>query len=677
MGRRPKPSLRRRRSRRQPPTKDIPVAKRLLNAFERLQEGDHTYAQRVACDVLEAEPQNADAWHLAGLALHCAGENRAAQDAVQRAIQLDRCNNASIRCTWGSIQLALGNPEQAIVAFRRALEQSPGLTEAGRNLGTALIAIRDFEGAERELKETLRAAPTFAKAWSSLSIALLRQGRTDAAIHAAERATQLDPKDATGFLNLGIALLQTQRIDDSFHALHAAIKLDPRCAPAFHNMGHTLISTGSTAEAVQCFRAAKEIDASLASDYLFALSHDPTAAPQFVMQEHLDWGRAVESASAFTSHPNVPDPDRRLRIGYVSPDYRQHVMANYLLPVFREHNRDAFEIFAYSAVTAEDEKTSQFQKLADQWRPIASLNDEKLVQLVRNDKIDVLVDLAGHTAGNRLLAMRHKPAPIQVTWLGYSNTTGLHAIDYRLANEFQDPPDTELNHSEDLFYVEGEGVCYDFPIDAPEVAPPPVTRTRVVTFGSLHRLNKLNTPTLDLWAQVLKAVPDSRLLAYWPTLRGERERQLRAALVDRGIDEDRLELRYDPRGASYLAQYHDIDIGLDVLPWTGSTTTREALWMGVPVLAHCGPQRSSRGSATVLHYAGLDDLVTRSVEAYVALAVELSQDTNRLIDLRQSLRGRMEQSCGNAPWQVRSIESAYRQMWQSWCSRQRSGTALP
>ena len=566
-------------------------AERLLDAYEQLRQGDLDSSQRVAADILEIDPTHADAWHLMGMALHCRGQHSMALESLDKAVAFDQHENATIQCTRGSILAALGRHREAIPCYELATRRQPQLIDALSNLSQAYLALHDLDAAESSARRAIRLDPERVSAWNTLGTTLSRRGQLDESEKALQHAIHLVPNDVRALVSYGIVLLEQQRTEEAIAALHCAIAIDSRCAPAFHNMGHALVAYGRFPDAVTCFRVARTLDPNYASDYLFTLSHDPSATDTFVSQEHREWGVQFEEIGRGISHANHPAPDRRLRIGYVSADFRDHVMARYIRPVLTYHDRAAFEVFAYASVSRPDATTEELQSHADHWRDISSCDDDQAARRIRDDQIDILVDLSGHTAGNRLPLFARKPAPVQITWLGYSNTTGLAAMDYRIANTFQDPPETSELHTERFMHVAGEGVCCELPINAPPVSSPPVEQNQFVTFGSLHRLNKLTSSTLDVWCQILHAVPDSRLLVFWPTLHGERRERLQHEFHARGIVADRLDMRCQAGPEGYLAQYHAVDIGLDVFQWTGSTTTREALWMGVVVLAHSGTRR--------------------------------------------------------------------------------------
>jgi predicted O-linked N-acetylglucosamine transferase (SPINDLY family) len=337
------------------------------------------------------------------------------------------------------------------------------------------------------------------------------------------------------------------------------------------------------------------------------------------------------------------------------------------------------EVFCYAEVAAPDAATAKLQSLTNHWRPTAGLADEELAALIRGDHIDVLVELAGHTAGNRLLALAGRPAPVQVNWLGYPGTTGLPAIDYRLVDAVTDPPGEPSAASEELVRLPGLFCCYAPPAPTPAVSALPSQRTGVVTFGSLHKLEKLNCRVVDLWCQILREVPRTRLLVCRDPLHGPTAAYWRQQFLGRGVAPEQVELRrVQAIGMSHLVVYDEIDIALDPFPWNGHTTACEALWRGVPVVALRGTRHAARMVASVLTGLGLADLVAETTEQYVQLAVTLASDETRRAGLRQTLCERMRASplCDGATF-TRGLEATYRQLWQRWCQGQQTQERIP
>ncbi|HXE54825.1 MAG TPA: hypothetical protein VN541_17525, partial [Tepidisphaeraceae bacterium] len=369
-------------------------------------------------------------------------------------------------------------------------------------------------------------------------------------------------------------------------------------------------------------------------------------------------------------HDNDPNPDRRLRIGYVSPHLSSHVVGLYFLPLIANHDHTRFEIFCYSDLPRPDAMTERIKSHADHWRTTCGTSDEQFCDLVRRDRIDLLIDLTMHMDENRMLAFARKPAPVQATWLGYPGSTGLETMDYRISDPYLDPPETDESlYSEKTIRLPHCYWWYDPPSDAPAVGSLPAERNRFVTFGNLGNFTKVNPKILDLWAAVLRALPSSRLLMLAPT--GAARDRMIGQLESKGIERARLEFTERIGRLAYLNLYNRIDIGLDSFPYNGHTTSLDSLWMGVPVVTLAGQTAVSRGGASILSNAGLTDLIANDADQYVQIARELAGDLARLAQLRCDLRTRMQRSpLTDAARSARHMEAAYRLMWRNWCDAQ-------
>ena len=401
-----------------------------------------------------------------------------------------------------------------------------------------------------------------------------------------------------------------------------------------------------------------------------------SVSAETVAAEHRRAGAALMALapnSPALPFANPRDPGRRLRVGYVSPDFRRHSVSYFLEPLLAAHDRAGFEIFCYAEVIQPDEVTARLQRHADHWLITAGMPDDALAARIRADGIDILIDLAGHTAGNRLPLFARRPAPIQATWLGYPNTTGLPAIDYRLADAISDPPGWgDALASETLLRLPGGFLCFGPPVHAPPPGVPPCLAAGAVTFGSFNNPAKISLPTIESWSAILKRLPDARLLL--------KSRQLvdamtwvllRTRFAERGIPANRVDmLGFQADTVSHLEVYHRVDIALDPFPYNGATTTCEALWMGVPVVTLAGDRHAARVGASLLSRVGLDGLIAASRDEYVERAVDLAGDRERLAALRSTLRPDMAaSSLCDATAFARGVEAAYRGIWERWQAR--------
>jgi predicted O-linked N-acetylglucosamine transferase (SPINDLY family) len=357
-----------------------------------------------------------------------------------------------------------------------------------------------------------------------------------------------------------------------------------------------------------------------------------------------------------------------LKVGYVSPDFRSHPVGRLLLPLLAYHDHRQVEVVCYSDVKVRDALTGKLQALADGWHEIVGQNDRQVAERVQADRIDILVDLALHTAGNRLLVFARKPAPVQLTMFGVPATTGLRAIDYRLTDPFLDPPGaTEGDYAERSVRLPHCYWIFQAPDEAPPVGPLPGRASGHVTFGCLNQFFKISRPAQELWAEILRRVPESRLVLQ--THAGNHRSAIRTLFQTRGVDPDRIEFVAPLPRAEYFQLYHRLDLGLDPFPYNGHNSTVEALWMGVPVVTLAGRTAVGRGGVSILANAGLPDLIARTPEEYVAIAVHLAEDPVRLTRLRTELRPRLQASpLLDARQFAADVEAAYRGMWQTWCS---------
>jgi len=678
----------------------------------RLAEAEACYQQ-----VLAAQPGHADALHLLGALAQQVGRHDLAVDLIRQAIRRNP-GNPVYYCNFGFALRDQGMLEEAVAACREAIRLAPDFAEAHTNLGLALMGQGKLDEAVAEYGEAIRLKPGLAEPYSNLGGVLGRQGRLEEAVAACREAIRIRPDFAEACSNLGAALYQQGDLDEAERACREAIRLKPDHAEAHSNLGSVLRDQGKLDEAIAACRTAIDIrhfsaeahynlgnalydlgrlDETVAAyrqailfkpDFIQAstglltcLNYDARVSNAMLFDAHRAWNeRHAQAMPRPAAYANGRGAGRRLKVGYVSADFRQHSVAYFLEPLLRHHDHDAVEVFCYAQVVRPDAVTARFKALADHWVETAGMSDERLAERIQLDGIDILVDVGGHTAKNRLLVFARKPAPVQVTWLGYPNTTGLDTIDYRLVDAVTDPEgEADAFASETLVRLPGGFLCYGAPKDAPAPGPPPCladgtgtgTSAGTVTFGSFNNPAKLSSATLDAWAGLLARLPAARLLLKgkpfsYPVTRAWYLERLRR----RGVAAERVELvPWAADGAAHLALYDRVDIALDPFPYHGTTTTCEALWMGVPVVMLRGGRHAGRVGASLLSQAGLADLIAGSVEDYVDTAAALAADPARLAGLRRSLRPRMAASplCDAAAF-ARNVETAYRTMWQRWCA---------
>ena len=474
-----------------------------------------------------------------------------------------------------------------------------------------------------------------------------------------------------------MALRHLGRLDDAIAAGRRGIEIAPTNAATYHNLARCLGEVGRIEQTIKCYRKAIALDDSRGvsrSGLLLALhSRAVDAEPQSLFEQHLEWSRAVVEPLRRFHHPheNQRDPDRKLRIGYVSPNFARHSVAYFLDAILANHHRERFEIICYSDVSRPDEVTDRFRRLAERWDDWVGLSDESAAERVRNDRIDILIDLAGHTADNRLRVFAQQPAPVQVTYLGYPDTSGLTTIQWRLTDDVADPaPASDAFYTERLWRLPGPFLCYAPPAESPPVGPPARQAGRPVTFACFNTFRKIDFPVMELWAKILRELPEARLMLKAHGLSSvELRREVTEAFARSGVEPGRLDLLQPVSTvAEHLACYQRADIALDTFPYNGTTTTCEALWMGVPVVNRRGRIHASRVGASLLTAVALEELLADDEASYVRIATELARDVDRLETLRGQMRERMMRSpLLDAPRFTRNLEDAYRSMWRQWC----------
>lgn len=503
-----------------------------------------------------------------------------------------------------------------------------------------------------------------------------RCGQPNRACRLWERLTELLPPSVETLWNLAVYHGIEGNIDEAEMYLRKVMDLAPNTPGLHMNLGNALRRSGRIEEAIALYREGARLfpqEIQQSSNYLYSLHFDPSCSAEQVHSEHVAWGRALEARiPGVEKHGNDRSPDRRLRIGYVSPYFRNHVVGYNLLPLFRQHDHSQFEIHCYSDIRKDDrdELTTEFRQGTDVWHDTTGLPDEELAARVSQDKIDVLVDLVMHMEGVRLGVFARKPAPVQVAWMAYPGSTGLTRMDYRFTDPVLDPPGaTDHCYTEQSIRLETFW-CFEPPADSPAVQPLPAEKNGCVTFGCLNNFAKVNGSVLELWSEILTAVPNSRLILMPP--RGKTITRVREKL---GADPKRIiGLPYEPR-VKYLKYYNRIDLALDPFPYTGHSTTLDGLWMGVPLVTLTGPTIASRGSLSILSNLGLTELVAKNKTDYVAIAAALARDQSRLRELRAGLRSRLERSVlMDANRFARQAESAYRTMWRKWCATAAAST---
>jgi predicted O-linked N-acetylglucosamine transferase (SPINDLY family) len=550
------------------------------------------------------------------------------------------------------------NPASQTMTYDQAFSIAEGHYNAGRLAAAQQICL-----------EITRQVPDVAGGWVLLGLTLVALGQLDDAQSAYDRALQINSQSWPAWCNLGMLLRIRGKLDEAVDAVQRAAALVPTHPGVLCNLATVLLEAGHASESLAVARRGLAADPSftyLHDALIMVLHYDSATMPQDIRQELDRWQAcfAEPLRSSIQPHANDRNPTRRLRIGYLSPDFGQHSVGRFMAPLLAAHDPQAVETFGYANVLAPDPMTAHLQTLAHAWRPILGMSDQAVADQIRDDRIDILVDLAMHTANNRLLVFARKPAPVQVTWLAYPGSSGLSAIDYRLSDDVIDPPDSPNIYVEKTKLLETYW-CYQTSSSEP-VGPLPADRGRGVTFGSLNMSAKLSDAAVSTWGQILARVPNSRLLLH-ARVGGQRQRIL-ATFARQSVSPDRITFLERMPLIDFLRLHAEIDIALDTFPFCGGTTTCDSLWMGVPVVSLRGPLPVGRSGASLLTHVGLPELIADSPEGYVQCAVDLAADLPRLRELRSTLRQRMRNSVlMDAPRFARRMECLFREMWIKWC----------
>jgi predicted O-linked N-acetylglucosamine transferase (SPINDLY family) len=648
---------------------DDPVAYcNLGDAFAAL--GEHN--QTVDCfrQAVQLRPELDHAWLNLGHALSGLGQPDEAMACYEKAAQL-RPDDPRLLAELATLLLHRGEPDAAVARFEQALRLSPDCVGAYSNMGLALMALGRLEEARLSFEQALYLQPDLAEAHNNLGLALLNQSRVAKARLRFERALELRPDLADAQNNLGLACDAQGEPDQALASFESAVRIDPGHFGALTNLANACKDQGRAAEAIAFYRkalASRPDDAAVHSNLLLAMQYLPGALPEEILAEARCYARqhAEPSPGAIEPHPRRSPAGRRLRIGYVSADFREHPVVSFLEPILAAHDRRRFEILCYADIPRPDMTTRRLQAYADRWRSLVGLSDPQAAERIRQDDTDILVDLAGHTGGNRLRVFASKPAPIQVSYLGYLGTTGLTAMDYYITDAHADPPGlSEAYYQEQLIRLPACGFCYAPGPTPAASAEPPAGRSGQVTFGCLNNPAKVSDGVLAVWSRVLASVPGSRLVIRDRVGRSALERA-RDLLVERGIAPERLDFAGQTATRfAYLELYHAVDIALDPFPYNGVTTTCDALWMGVPVISLVGWMSVARQGVRFLRSVGLDELLAETPEDYVRIAAELAGDLARLAELRAGLRERMNCSpLMDAHRLTRDLEAAYVGIWE-------------
>lgn len=682
------------------------VIKTLHRIASSLEEGRLDRAEELCNEVLLVRPDHADGWHLLGLVSYHRGDYELAVENISKAIgYLD--NNPIYYLNLGLSLLGLKEFIKAEEAFRKVTELKFDWTAGWSNLGDALFYQKRLHEAEEAYRQATSCDQYNIHAINNLGLVLQNLGKNDEAIKILEKSLSLVGNQANIHYNLGVLYEGIDEDDKAIERYREAIRLDAQYSDAYCNLALKLSRSGEVEEARMLFEKSLQLDpelaeslvglavlysslgdsekaeeyAKLASElnpndekiqgnepYLYCLW--PGKSQEDIFNVHKQWGERHSNVDILQNSFDKT-ADKTLRIGYISPDFRSHVIVNFITLILAHHNHGDVQAYCYANVKNPDEKTELLKTLAYKWRDIWDIPNRRVAEMIQEDKIDILVDLAGHTADTRLKVLAYKPAPVQISYLGYPNTTGLSAVDYRLGDEVADLPENDCWYTEEIIHLPDHFLCYNPPRKMGEVVNVPAKEKGYITLGSLNNVRKINDDVIDLWSEVLRKIPGSRLLLKSHFFQGESgKNSFIERFARKGIDRERLDLRpYLPNMHDHFAIYNEIDIALDTFPYNGTTTTFEALWMGVPLVTFFGDAHVSRVSSSILLALQLEELIAETKDDYCSLVVALANDIDKLSVLRHNLRQKLLDSpmCDGKAF-TRNLEKTYRQLWLRWCA---------
>jgi len=664
-------------------------------------------AQAMCRRLLQRDPRDAKALHQLALLAHQAGDSAQACELMQ-ACAAELPDDAGIQCDLGGLFNLQGRLPEAVACFRRALRLAPQNSQAHYNLGCTLQAQGLLLEAEGCYRQALAIEPANTTILSNLGGCLLEQRNIDAAIACFREAVVADAGDVKSLNNLGTALQSAGRHGEAKSCFENAIELDPSFARSYVNLGMLHHEQGELGKAEANHREALKLDPNFveahfslgvtlhalhrldeaADSYRHAIAINPrhvksqdnlvmtlqfvaTVGSEELLAAHRRFADQFEAPLKpfWTRHGNIADPSRRIRIGYVSGDFREHAVAYFIEPVFRHYDRAQFEVFAYSNNPKNDAVTARLRASVDHWRDVATLTDADMAMQIRADAIDILIDLSGHTAHNRLLVFARKPAPIQITYLGYLSTTGLESMDYRLTDHLAEPAGSERYYTETLLHMPDSMWCYQPPADvsapAPAITPLPALENGYLTFGSFNNVDKIGADAITLWAALLQHLPTSRLLFLAaPEVHAHFLRQFDA----HGIAAERITFFGKLAPDEFRRLVQRADISLDSYPVNGATTTCESLWQGVPVLSLSGERVLSRNGQSILSAAQLPDFCATTPIELIKTARLLADNPAVLANIRAGMREHLRTTpLLHQRHFVENLEALLRDAWRKWC----------
>ncbi len=642
---------------------------KVLGAAQQMQGKDALQALRNSTELL---PNDSQAHSNLGAYLVEVRQFKAAETSCRRALQINT-NSAAAYYNLGNAMLGRKKFDKALINYRIAIDIKEDYAEAYNNIGYVLTELNQIDDAFVNYNRALEINPNYAEVHNNLGNANKSLGQYDEAIENYRQSIAIKPDYAEAHYNLGNVLSDLGQHDQAVASFQQSINLRPDYADAYKNMGNSLLRYGKLNEAEISVRHALEIDPNDAmanSNLLFVLNYHPNLSAVEIYQAYqaYDAQNINPLRSTWQAHKNERNPDRRLRIGYVSPDFRGHACHLFLEPLLSHHDKAQMEVFAYAELDKEDEISNRFKNYVEHWISTKELSDEALTARIRDDSIDILIDLAGHTAGNRLLTFARKPAPVSLSWLGYGYTTGVSAIDYYLTDETSTPMDSDNLFAEQPLRISTPSYVYRPNPNMGPVNQLPALKNDYITFGSLTRAVRLNQHTIRVWSTLLKAVPNSRLIINSIDFNDpSMQAYMKEKFIEHGIASKRLEIGYQSPPWNVL---RCIDIGLDCFPHNSGTTLFETLYMGIPYITLAGRPSVGRLGSSILQGAGHPEWIAESEQDYITKCIELSININLLSEIRNTLREQIEASAlRDEKGFALKVEVAYRNIWKIWCKK--------
>jgi predicted O-linked N-acetylglucosamine transferase (SPINDLY family) len=637
-----------------------------------LNQGQIDLAMAVARSLADNYPRNALGWKVLGTLLSQQNQHEEGIVALKKAVKITPADH-EIHCNLGIALRCLGQFEAAISSLQRAIRLNPNNAPAHNSLGLCMHDIGNFDESVKYFRKAISVLPDYVEPYSNIGITLQDQGELDIAIEYYNKAIAINPQFIQTYVNLGSVLIEQDQCDEAVKALNTALQINAQYVDAHYNIGNAYQNNLQYDQAIAHYRKALELKPDFHGAFnnlLFCANYHPDLSSEELYAYYPEYEEQFARSlyQEWRPHANDRDPQRRLKVGYVSPSFYNHSARHFLEPLLAHHDHSQVEVYAYAQLIGADEVTARYQSYVDHWIPTRGMSDAALAERIRADGIDILIDVAGHTGENRLLVFARKPAPVSLHWLDFGYTTGLTAIDYYLTDAPTTPPGSEAYFAEQIWRLPTPAYAYRPMEGMGEVGPLPAKRKGHITFGTLTRAVRLNYKLIRTWSQLLKAVPGSHLIINSGNFKSAAmQERVAEQFMAHGVAREQLEIGSSSPPWDVL---RNIDIGLDCFPHNSGTTLFENLYMGIPFVTLSSRPSVGYLGASILHGVGHPEWIAENEEEYIAKAVGLAQDLPALAELRSTLRQQMQQSpLMDEVGFTRAVEQAYRQMWQQWCAQ--------